>query len=77
MAAKFPHIKFLRDRDSEPARERSHRLDNLLREKLGLPLIEPRAKPMTATVAKGPDPSGRMMNHQPRAGMCQLKGRRS
>jgi hypothetical protein len=74
MAAKFPHLSFMRERDSERARERSHRLDNLLRTKLGMDPLPMKPKQPKTTVAKGPDPYGRMMHHQPRAG-CQKKGR--
>jgi hypothetical protein len=49
---KFPHIAFLRDRDSDAARERSYHLDNLLRIKLGMEPLPPRSRPAATTVEK-------------------------
>jgi hypothetical protein len=77
MGRRFPHLKFLRDRESEATRARWNRLDNLVRAKAGQEPVPMKPKPRATTLAKGPDPDGRMMHHQPRAGMCQLKGRRS
>jgi hypothetical protein len=77
MAAKFPHIRFLRERDSDAARARSQHCDNAIRAAAGQEAVPLKPRSRKNTVAKGRDPDGRMMHHQPRAGVCQLKGQRS